>query len=100
MTIDIDWGSVLLDTVKELAAQPSGEPWTAVAEGLVKLLEENFDLKAEVERLRGELKTASDSELLALRNNEGLRAEVERLRILSDESLLRDANLPGNVYLI
>ena len=52
MTTGIDWGTVLLDTVKELAAQPGGEPWTAVAEGLVKLLEEHATLKAEVERLR------------------------------------------------
>src|SRR3972149_10112787 len=52
MTTVSDWGTVLLDTVKELAAQPGGGPWTAVANGLVKLLEEHATLKAEVERLR------------------------------------------------
>jgi len=52
MTTDIDWGTVLLDTVKDLAAQPGGGPWTAVAEGIVKMLKENAALKADVERLQ------------------------------------------------
>jgi len=93
MTTNIDWGTVLLDTVKQLAAQPGGEPWAAVAKGLVKLLEENTALKAQVERLRRELKTASDSELLALRNNEGLRKIIvdqqEALRRVVE--IMRDA---------
>ena len=52
MTTEIDWGTVLLDTVKDLAAQPGGGPWTAVAEGIVRLLEEQATLRAEVARLQ------------------------------------------------
>jgi uncharacterized small protein (DUF1192 family) len=58
------------------------------------LQERVADLEAEVKSLRAELQTASDSELLALRNNEGLRkrivdleAEVERLRGIDQASI-------------
>src|SRR3989304_9800335 len=80
MTTDIDWGTVLLDTVKELARQPGGEPWTAVAEGIVKLLEEHATLKAEVERLRGELD--ANKGMVAIIENQGyaLHEQDEALR--------------------
>src|SRR3990172_7497399 len=78
MTTNIDWGSVLLDTVKELAAQPGGEPWTTVAEGIVRLVEENTDLKAEIERLRGAIDEDCGFHRLAAENNQ-LRKSLQRV---------------------
>ena len=79
MTTDIDWGTVLLDTVKELAAQPGGEPWTAVANGLVKLLEENATLKAEVERLRRLLDLEIRLKLQVIQDRERCREALRRV---------------------
>jgi len=75
MTTDIDWGTVLLDTVKELAAQPGGEPWTAVANGLVKLLEEHATTLNVVTELRASLAAKEEALRLILPLAKGYAAE-------------------------
>jgi len=91
MTTGIDWGTVLLDTVKELAAQPGGEPWTAVAEGLVKLLEEHATLKAEVERLRSCDRTNIREQARLINERDTMKEALRRVVEIMRDAISREA---------